>query len=259
MIESYPFAYRPGPEIGQGYVSKVKELGPDWVVKEFNPVTPDGTPKDEGAYERSQKPRHIGELQETQRILSQDFIYGDKLIPTYWVLGSDENGNEKYSTVQKRFQGKTVHDIIINGDRAMSYSKRFRTFFGENRQLREQMLELIWGTKRALIEVGVFDDFHAGNIAVVTEEGSEPKMKVFDIQNMIRSQRILYGDPPSPPEYKRHVLENVDKHAERLGKYEEWLEVTEEERAELDRRFGVVDGKYDHTVGRLLQMREQNI
>ena len=71
-IESYPFSERPSEEIGHGFLSIAKGLGPNWVTKEFNPTKPDGTAKDKGSYERNQNPQHVKELQETQRILSQN-------------------------------------------------------------------------------------------------------------------------------------------------------------------------------------------
>jgi hypothetical protein len=256
-IESYPFSEPPGKEINRGYVSIVKEFGPDWVIKEFNPLKPDGTPKEESSYERSQGPSHIKELQETQRILSQDFIYGNKLIPTHWVLDSDENGKEKYFALQKRFRGETISEIIQNGDQSLKYNERFKKFFNENPDLRKQMLELMWGTKRALVEMGVFDDFHLGNIAIVKEEGIPPKLKIFDIQNLIRTQRVLYKEPPAPIESRRNVLNKVEKHSSRLEKYENWLGVTEEERSHLDQKFGIGDNKYSTIVKNLLLMKEQ--
>ncbi len=256
-IESYPFAERPGEEIGKGFVSKVKELGPDWVIKEFNPIKPDGSAKDGMAYERSQNLRHIRELQETQRILSQDFIYGDKMIPTYWVLGSDENGKEKYFTVQRKFSGETVQDIIEKGNHSLQYNQRFTEYFNENKELRAQLLELMWGTKRALVETGVFDDFHVGNIAVIIEPDTNPKLKVFDIQNMVGVQKLLYGNSLESPEFRKHILDNVEKHASRLEKYEKWLGVTEQEKVALNRKYGIENGKYGEIINNLLQMREQ--
>ena len=254
--ESYPFTEEPGKEIGHGFESIVKEFGPDWVVKEFNPVKPDGTAKDERAYGWKQSKTNIKELQETQKILSQDIIYGDKLIPTYWVLGSDVDGKEKYFTVQKRFQGETLQNIIRNGDESVSYSERFINYFKENIELRSQMMDLVWGSKRALVEMKVFDDFHADNIAVTVENNGEKKLKIFDIQNMLLTQNLLYNDPYCSLETKKRILYNTEKHASRLEKYERWLGVTEEERNRLDAKYGIDQNKYQEEVNNLQEMHK---
>ncbi|HSX39141.1 MAG TPA: hypothetical protein VLI92_00955 [Candidatus Saccharimonadales bacterium] len=248
-IESYPFSESPGKEIGRGYTSIVKELGPDWVIKEFNPLKPDGTPKDKEAFEKSQNPSHIQDLQETQRILSQDSIYGSKILPTYWVLRDDQNGKEKYITIQKRFKGETLE--------ALRDQKRFTKFFNENRDLREQMLELMWGSKKALVEMGICDDLHVGNIALVEKDGKTRELMLFDIPNLIEFQKILYGQPPASTKVRKYILAIMETRASRLEKYEKWIDVTEEEKLALDQKFGIENGKYSNVVNNLLQMKKQ--
>lgn len=248
-LPSYPFSETPGKIIGHGYSSIVRELGPDWVIKEFNPLKPDGTPKKAEEIALSQNPQHIKELQETQRILSQGIIYGSKIIPTHWVLGKDENGNEKYFTIQKRFIGETLP--YLQGP------KRFYSFFNEHSDLKQQMLELIWGSKRVLVETGVCDDLHMGNIALVDKDGNFPKLILFDVPNLIRLQKIIYGEPPASKEAKIFILDNMEKRLERLQKYEQGLDITEEEKLALDQKFEIESSKYSDIVRNLLQMKEQ--
>jgi hypothetical protein len=256
-IENFPFEAGPGDELGRGFESIVKELGPDWVIKEFNPLKPDGTPKHEKAYEMSQTEANIKELQETQQFLQSDLIFGENLIPIYWVLGRDEDGNKKYFTVQKRFNGDTLENIIESQDSREKYDNRFDQFFVEHPELRSQMLRLIWGSKKALVEMGVFDDFHPDNIAVVDEEDGKQRLEIFDIQNMVKTRRLLYEDPNCPLESKQNILKNTERHASRLERYQKWLNVTEEEKQVLDTEFGIETSAYENTVSRLLAMWEE--
>lgn len=255
-IENFPFEEEPGEELGRGYESIVRELGPDWVIKEFNPLKPDETPKHEKAYELSQSEKNIKELQETQRFLQSASIFGENIIPSYWVLGQDETGNKKYFTIQKRFNGDTLESIVESQDSKEKYDDRFGKFFTEHPILREQMVHLIWGSKKALVEMGVFDDFHPDNIAVVNEEDGKQKLKIFDIQNMVKTKRLLYEDPNCPLESKQNILKNTERHATRLERFQKWLNVTEEERQALDTEFGLENNAYENSVSRLLAMWE---
>jgi len=36
--DEWPFVFPQGTKIGEGRVSLVNELGPDWVIKEVNPI-----------------------------------------------------------------------------------------------------------------------------------------------------------------------------------------------------------------------------
>lgn len=248
-LESYPSLETPGKEINRGYTSIVRELGPDWVIKEFNPNKPDGTPKNAEEIALSQNPQYIRELQESQRILSQDFIYGNKIIPTYWVLRKDANGVEKYVAIQKRFNGETLANL--------QGTKRFSNFFNENTELRKQMLELIWGSKRALVETGVCDDLHVGNIALVDKDGKSPKLMLFDVPNLIRLQKIVYGEPYAAKMDKIFILDNMEKRLNRLQRYEQLLGIAEEEKLNLDQKFGIETSKYLEIGRNLLKLKEQ--
>lgn len=253
--ESYPFAEPIGDVIGKGKESIVHELGPNWVVKEFNPLDENGELKDPKSYERSQSERYIKEYQETQRVLSQDFVFGDKLLPIQWVLGTDEKGNPKYFTLQKRIESNTLTNTIKNGRDEIpdeEFIRRFKLLSETNPVFREEMLELVWGAKRALIETGVFYDFHPGNIAV-QRDGS---LKIIDLPNMVHSANLVYSEGDKYLRAKHKILGKVEKHHDRLQDFEKWLEVTPSEREGLDNKFGTEDNKYEDVVTHLRKMRD---
>jgi len=253
-IEGFPFSEVPGTEVGRGYESIVKELGPNWVIKEFNPLRPDGTAKYEKAYENSQTQKTVGELQETQRILQQATVYGEHIMPTEWVLGQDAEGNPKYFTIQKRFAGETLKDIMVPQNEAESYSARFTKFFNENPELRTQMIELLWGTKSALVETGVFPDFHLGNIALTKEIDGAESLKIFDLQNMVKNRKLLYEDTNRSLSTKLNLLGSIEKHVTRLEKYHKWLGITEDEKKLFDQKYNLENNLYENTVDRILTM-----
>ena len=257
-IEGLPFAEEPGEIIGKGYQSIVKELGPDWVIKEFNPYTPDGELKRSTAYKHSQGESNIRELQESQRILQQDSIYGKSLIPVEWVLGQDEEGNKKYFTIQKRFQGETLKKSLESEDKDIKYETRFANFFNEHPELRTEMMKLMWGTKKAFVETGVFSDFHPDNIAITKDENGNETLKIFDVPNIVRTRKLLYLDPEAPVETQISILNSTEKHAVRLEKYEKWLGVTEEEEKLLNHEYKLEDNIYRKALSKILSTGEQN-
>ncbi|MEK7595377.1 MAG: hypothetical protein AAB443_02165 [Patescibacteria group bacterium] len=255
-IENFPFEQTPGQELGRGFESIVKELGPEWVIKEFNPLKPDGTTKHEKAYEMSQSETNIKELQATQQFLQSELIFGDNFIPTHWVLGNDKEGNKVYFTIQKRFKGDTLEKVIESQDSKEKYDNRFDKYFEQNPELRAQMVRLIWGSKKALVEMGVFDDFHPDNIAVVNEGDNKQRLMIFDLQNMMKTKRLLYEDPNCPIESKRNILKNTERHASRIERYEEWLHITEAEKLKLNEEFKLENNAYENSVSKLLSMWE---
>ena len=257
-IEGLPFAEEPGEILGRGYQSIVKELGPDWVIKEFNPYTPDGEPKRASTYKHNQEESNIRELQESQRILQQDSLYGKSLIPVEWVLGQDDEGNKKYFMIQKRFEGETLKKSLESEDKDLKYETRFANFFNEHPKLRTEMMRLMWGTKKTFVETGVFSDFHPDNIAITKDENGNEILKIFDVPNIVRTRKLLYLDPEASVETQISILNSTEKHAVRLEKYEKWLGVTEEEKSSLNHEYKLENTVYEKALSKILTIGEQN-
>jgi len=255
--ESYPFAERPGNQIGNGYEVLVKELGNDWVIKEYNPLKPDGEEKSLMRYQRSQSKGEIIESRQSQNLLSSEEYYGDRLLPKYWVLGSDEHGTEKVFTVQKRFKGPDLFEAIKIKGRGQLNEEVFNAYFEEHPEQREQLLDLIWTSKKIFVNLGVFDDFHLQNAAVIDQEDGTSKLMVFDTQNVLGTSELLYGNTKASPKTKLAVLEGTNKHVERYKVYERLLGVTQEEIDELNRKHGFANGDYENGIQALEKLKAE--
>jgi hypothetical protein len=255
--ESYPFSERAGVQLGNGYEVLVKELGTDWVIKEFNPLTSEGEAKSIRSYQRSQSKGEVMENRHSQNLLSKDEYYGDRLLPKYWIIGSDEFGTEKIFTVQKKFKGTELFEAIRKGGSEQVNEEAFNTYFVKYPEQREQLLDLIWTSKKIFVNLGVFDDFHLQNVAVTEQDNGTEKLMVFDTQNVLGTSELLYGDSKAPLKSKLAILNDTNKHVERYQKFEQLLGISQDEMAQLNLKHGFTTEDYEKGISALDKLKAQ--
>jgi hypothetical protein len=239
--DHFPFAYLQGEFIGKGAESIVKELGPDWVIKEVNPTDKQGNARSQKTIEWFRNPDRVRELNKEQIILEQ-LIGKEHFVRSYFIYGEDQNGNEGYMMVQKRIDGKTVRDLV-----GSEYSSPREMIY----QNREQLMEIVWGVKKAFIELGVPVDFHDGNMIKETGTG---RIVLVDCGFPSEENSRVFGTKVY--EGINRTLANEYKRIDRIRYYETYLKLSEEEKQKLDTKHEVSDEAFNSRVQRIDAVRE---
>ncbi|RJR26826.1 hypothetical protein C4561_03540 [candidate division WWE3 bacterium] len=228
-------AYAPGEEIGVGWESIVRELGPDWVIKEVNPFDNDGEkkPKSESRmrYLRSEE-RAVRMSHEQQRLQQ---IFGEEHFERmYFIKTADEKGEEIFLMIQKRVHGANLNAYIKREDITTEQ------FIKENR---EQLMELAWGAKKAFIEFGMPLDFHIGNM--IREEATG-NIKIVDTGEPARGLERLSGE--IKPQDVMEIMERTEKRLNTMRTLEDRLELSPEEVKALNEKYDIDESEFGKRV-----------
>lgn len=245
-----PFEYLPSVDdmtkkekiIGTGWESQVKRLGPDWVIKEVNPFNQRGEERSQEMLNHLRSPERVREIMDMQDRFGE--IFGEEhFARSYFVYGKDQNGKEGYILVQKFIPGKTLSDMI-----GTEY-KDTQEMIENNR---EQFKEIVWGLKKSFIEFGVPLDFHPGNLIKNEKTGN---IVIMDTGIPSQEFRAITSDESS--DRILNTFENAYRRLERIGRYEKFLNLTEEEKMALNIKFGITDKKYENGVKDLDEIKNE--
>ena len=246
----FPFAYLPSKDtetnkekiIGTGWESQVKRLGPDWVIKDVNPFNQRGEERSQEMLDHLRNPERVKEIMGIQDKFGE--IFGEEhFARSYFVYGKDQNAKEGYILVQKFIPGKALSDMI-----GTEY-KDTQEMIENNR---EQFKEIVWGLKKSLIEFGVPLDFHPGNLIknektgnIVIMDTGIPSQEFRAITSDENSDRIL------------NTFENAYRRLERMDRYEKFLNLTEEEKISLNKKYDITEEKYESSIRNLDEMKNE--
>ncbi|MFC1755778.1 hypothetical protein ACFLZK_00080 [Patescibacteria group bacterium] len=239
--EHLPFEHKPGEKIGSGYESIVRELGPDWVIKEINPYKPSGEKKSSGEINFSRSPERIKVINKNQERLEE--IFGkEHFARTYFVKVEDKGNKDEYVMVQKRIKG-TVFSEVAGIE------------FTSNKQMvessREDFKNIIWGVKKATVELGVPMDIHAGNIMREEKTG---RLVIFDSGVPSEEADLVFN---SDLDRAKRAFIRADRRINRIREYEGYLELTEEERKELNEKYDLNDEDFERQVEKVDEQKER--
>lgn len=232
-----PFRTEIGEEVGSGKESIVYMLGSEYVAKEARAWFPEEIinepdPETIKACLQILHPRSEEYLKRTaQDYVQLKRIFGNMLLSSVFVRGySGKDGEPINYIVQKRVIGKMLGEL---GDEL--YGRK-------DESLRAQFLAIVWGAKKAFIEMGVPVDL--GDRNVMREDSSGT---------------VFFIDPASPSNIKKLINSKNEKavlrarlyvrqRIEAIKKWVDELDVTQEERATLDKRFGITETMYQARI-----------
>ncbi len=246
----FPFAYLPSKDIetnkekviGTGWESQVKMLGPEWVIKEVNPFNSRGEERSQDMLDHLRNPERVKEIMGIQDKFGE--IFGEEhFARSYFVYGKDQNGKEGYILVQKFIPGKVLSEII-----GTEY-KDTQEMVEKNR---EQFKDIVWGLKKSFIEFGVPLDFHPGNLIKNEKTGN---IMIMDTGIPTQEFRAISSDENS--DRILNTFENAYRRLERMDRYEKFLNLTKEEKTELNNKYSITDEKYKNSVKNLDEMKNE--
>lgn len=203
-------------ELPSGSMSLVHELlikGQQYVVKEPNSELAEKNPDFFASTKTERYLENIKKDYEDYRV-----IFGDRIPETMFVRGNDKITGEPTNYIfQKKIEGKSFESTLNSLDGAQKTQ-----FIRDNR---EQLLDLLWGSKEAMLKYGCLPDFHGGNLIVDSGDG-----------------KIYFVDPgllrDTKDETERGNLIPILHRIETVEAIENMLAVTNEEKAQLDAKIG---------------------
>ncbi len=249
----FPFVYLPSKDketgedvvLGSGWESVVKMLGPDLVLKKVNRFNSSGEERSQEMIDYLTSPERIHKIMKDQQRL-EDIFGEERFKKNYYINGKDPEGNDGYMTVQEFVPGKSLSSLI-----GTEYLDT-KDMVSKNR---EEIKEIIWGLKKAFIEFGVPIDFHPGNLIKNEKTGN---LVIIDTGIPSDEYRVITDSKVT--ERTVNTMENAYTRLTRMRRYEEYLNLTKDEKNELDIKFNVSDDSYRKRVEEIDRNRiEKNI
>jgi hypothetical protein len=246
-FDKYPLQ----PEVGEilseaGSENLVRELGSDYVLKEvheWNAAHPDeevGNKPLRGSFE------HLKNLAQDYKKASS--YLGEYLLPAYFIRGHATNTEEPTNyVVQKKVSGPTLEEIQLN-------TGRYQEFLADP-HTRKQLSELVWGAKKALVEMKAPLDM--GLINIMYDEQASKLYQIdpgstTELRELLDLRKVIDKYPQEEQELISQYSENALAHAQdkinTLMSLEEDLSLNVEEKRTLDSKYEIEDMVFRQTV-----------
>ena len=232
----FDFGYAPGKEIGKGYESIVKEFGGGWVTKGVNPIDIfTKEPKSEVRLAKLKSREEAERVVREQQVLERLMGY-ERFRRMVYVEVKGDDGKPEYRALQKKVDGiellKEMHSRKISEERELI----------ENR---DEMLEVLWGSKAVLVHYGVPIDFHLGNF--MREKGTNT-VQVIDAGS---PASVADNMTKGSVEDRKRVFLRVMRRVRRMERTEKILNPSDDERERLGKRYGVTTDELTETRAKL--------
>lgn len=165
-------------------------------------------------------------------------IFGPYMLPTSYIHGyaSDESGRTANYCVQQRIEGKDVSTY-------MQEHKSVRA----NPKIREQLLDIVWASKKAFIELGATPDFDKGRNMFVTNNEevmlNDPSIFVFLSE--------LANNNDMPFIARRFIARRISNEVKYIKGLERELDPTPEESLSRDIAFSVAEPAFKEKMDKL--------
>ena len=237
----FPFSHLPSKDsetgeeiiVGTGWESQVKRLGPDWVLKEVNLYNNTGKERSQGMLDYLRNPDRVKKMTFEQNKL-EDIFGEDHFAKSQFVYGKDRNNKEGYMLMQKFIPGKVLGDLI-----GTEYANT-QEMISKNR---EQFKDIVWGLKKSFVEFGMPLDFHPGNLMKNDTTGN---ITIMDAGIPSEEYEFIKNDVTN--ERTPNAIDNAYKRLERISRYENFLQLTLEEKENLDKKYNISDEDYNKRV-----------
>lgn len=172
-------------------------------------------------------------------------IFADLLPETQYIIGEPRVGNELgFYILQERINGKTWTEFTKG--KSSEQNQEFMM------QHRNQLINLIGGARKVLIETGASVDIWGDNIMVDENE----KFVLIDPGSPSELERHLSDLQQLPKEMRSLLAANLLKRVNDLSKYPLAIEMTSEEVQLMNERFGFTQEQYEQASSRLVSMCE---
>ncbi len=247
-----------GELVGEGAESKVTEIHPGYVVKEPN------TQKMLDKFIEGFRPENVDEQQMLRDIAyyfesdehfknyKKDFvqlkeIFGAMLTDTDFVIGEPREGNKSGHYI---FQKKV--DGVVWTDFSKSLTpQQHETFLSDHRA---ELLTLIGGARKVLVEFGSPMDLWGGNV-MVEQKGKNERLVLIDPGAPSEFRTLIDGGLVAKlPQRMRKLFSNIILEAtSSLDEYIKALDLSETEQQEINKQFGITDDLYETAKNELRQ------
>jgi hypothetical protein len=182
--------------------------------------------------------------QETAGVKQQELtvmseIFGPYMLPTRYIHGyaSDESGRTANYCVQQRIEGRDFSTYMMEDRKSVH----------ENPKIREQLLDIVWASKKAFIELGATPDFDKGQNMYVTNNEkivlNDPSIFVFLSE--------LANNNDMPFIARRFIAKRISNEVKYIKSLERELQPTSEESNSRDKAFFVSESAFEEKMDRL--------
>lgn len=237
----------PKEPFGQGceWIVEIFEGDPDLVIKTVNPFNSDGGKRTDGELSWWNGERRKQNLEKDQEAFIK--VFGDSYVPLDYQYMTGKDGERSFIALQKRVRGISVDKLIGTNE----YPNE-RIFLTKNR---EQIADMLWGAKKMFVDFGTPFDFHAGNMMQEDETG---KLLLIDVGSPTMTTRAIFEEEHATDRIK--VSKNLFrsyKRLERIERYEEILNLSQEEKDVLDEKYGINPDDYFKTKKAILDRQDK--
>ncbi len=172
-------------------------------------------------------------------------IFGDLLPETQYIIGEPREGNELgFYILQERINGKTWTEFTKG--KSSQQNQEFMM------QHRDQLINLIGGARKVLIETGASVDIWGDNIMVDENE----KFVLIDPGTPSELESHLSDLHQLPKEMRTLLANNLLKRVNDLSKYPLAIEMTAEEVQLMNEKFGFTQYQYEQASSQLVSRCE---
>jgi hypothetical protein len=220
----------------------VTKVDDNWVIKEINPNDPQGKKRSQEFIDYLGNPKRIKDIVRDQKKIGK--IFGEEhFAKSYFRYEKDQSGKRSYIIVQRFIPGKVLSEMI-----GTDY-KNTNEMIEKNR---EQFKDIVWGLKKTFIEFGVPLDFHPGNLIKNEKTGN---IVIMDTGIPSREFKTINSD--GNPDRVFNTFKNAYERLDRMSRYERLLNITEEEKSDLDIKYGITDKQYNDRLENLNDMKNK--
>jgi hypothetical protein len=241
ISKEFPFSEEINEEVlGTGWESITKRIG-DWVVKEPNPVNLKGQERSQRMMDFLRSLKRIKRVSADQEKLAQ-IINKENFAKTHYVYGKyKKNEKPNYIAVQRYIPGTALTELI-----GTQYQNS-QEMVANNR---EEFKELLWGVKKAFVEIGAPIDFHPGNI--IRHENTK-NLVIIDAGIPTEEYEIIKSEEDN----KRtpNIFENIYERLQRIGRYEKYLNLSQQEEEKLNSKYNITTEQFDEKVREIDTLR----
>ncbi len=233
---------RKGDIIGTGWESIVTKVDDNWVIKEINPNDPQGKKRSQEAIDYLGNPKRVKDIVRDQKKIGK--IFGEEhFAKSYFRYEKDQSGKRSCIIIQRFIPGKVLSEMI---------GTDYRNTNEMIEKNREQFKDIIWGLKKTFIEFGVPLDFHPGNLIKNEKTGN---IVIMDTGIPSREFKTINSNENSDRVF--NTFKNAYERLDRMIRYERLLNLTEEEKSDLNIKYGITDKQYNDRLENLNNMKNK--
>lgn len=173
-------------------------------------------------------------------------VFGQLLPETHFIIGEPRQGNELgFYTLQERINGKTWSEFTKN--RSNELNQEFMM------QHRNQLINLIGGARKVLVELGATVDIWGDNIMVDEQEN----FRLIDPGSPSELERHFGSLLKLPKDMRIYLAQGLLVRLIDLEKYPSSIEMSPDEITAMNESMGITEVQYEEAKKKLQTRCEQ--